>query len=475
MASVFRQFGFLKRLTDRKMNQNGKMAAVVLAGWLGVSVLADDWPQWLGEHRDGVWRETGIVEKFPEDGLPVVWRQPIGGGYSGPAVADGRVLVMDREAKAFAPETTAGNPNFVRAKIPGIERVICLEESTGKTLWQAQYESVYSTAYPYAIGPRCTPTVDGNRVYTLGAEGHLKCLAIEDGREIWSVDFRKTHQAKTPTWGFAAHPLVEGDRLFCMVGGEDSAVAAFDKNTGEELWRSGAAKDPGYCPPAIYSIGGKRQLIAWDSKNVRGLNPVSGEVFWSLPFPPTFGMSIGMPRLEGRRLFLMAFNRVSGMIEVAADSASAKLIWKGGTKSGVGGVLNTAWVEDGFIYACGHRGEYRCVELATGRRVWSSDLPAQNQAGQRASSWPNVFTVKHKPSGRFFLANDHGELILAELSPQGYREITRAQVIEPTHIVGGRRLVWSHPAFANRRLYLRNDREILCLSLAAGKPTSPRE
>ncbi len=454
------------------MNRSGplrKTAAGLLAGWLvAVPAWGDDWPQWLGERRDGVWREEGIVEEFPEAGLPAVWRQPLGGGYSGPAVAARRVLVMDREAEAFAPEKLSrGNPNFIRAELPGTERVVCLDAATGKKLWQVEYPSVYTTAYPYAIGPRCTPTVDGNRVYTLGAEGHLKCLALEDGRELWAINLRKTYRTKTPAWGFAAHLLVDGRRLICMVGGKDTAVVAFDKTTGEELWRSGTAEDPGYCPPVIYSIGGKHQLIVWDSQNLRGLDPLSGQTFWSVRFPPTYGMAIGMPRLHNRRLFLMAFNRLSGMIEVAPDGNAAKLIWEGRTKSGVAGVLNTAWVEDGFIYAAGHRGEYRCVELATGRRIWSDDSPTRNQAGQRAASWPNAFTIKHQPSGRFFLANDHGELILAQLSPKGYREISRTQIIEPTHLVGGRRLVWSHPAFANRRVYARNDREIVCLDLAA--------
>lgn len=431
-------------------------------------LLADDWPQWLGEQRDGVWRESGIVESFSDDGLPVVWRQKMGGGYSGPAIADGRLFVMDREAKAFDPkEAPEGNPNFVRVQLPGTERVRCFDEKTGAVLWEVSYDSVYSTAFPYAIGPRCTPTVDGERVYTLGAEGHLKCFSVASGKEVWGHDLRESHGAKVPHWGFAAHPLIDGDRLICMVGGTDSAVVAFDKLTGTELWRAGSAEDPGYCPPVIYSFGGKRQLVTWDSLSVNGIDPESGRVFWSVPFPPTYGMSIGMPRREGSRLFVMSFNRVSGMIEIGDDGLSAKLAWKGGTKTGVGGVLNTAWIEGGHIYASGNRGEYRCVELATGKRVWDNDLPTRNRKGKRGTSWPSTFTVKHEPSGRFFLANDHGELIIASLSPDGYEEISRTFLIEPTHLVGGRYLVWSHPAFANRRVYIRNDKEIVCFDLAA--------
>ena len=443
------------------------LALAAVGSSIGGQMLGDDWPQWLGENRDGVWRESGVVEAFPKEGLPVVWRQAIGSGYSGPAVSKGRLVVMDRKAEPFDPSLApGGNPNFIRVQIPGTERVLCLDARTGKSLWEFSYNVEYTTAFPYAIGPRCTPTIDGGRVYTLGAEGRLMCLSLDSGQVLWSIDLTESHQAKVSHWGFAAHPLVDGPRLICMVGGRNSAVVAFDKMTGAELWRSGDAEDPGYCPPVIYTLGGKRQLVTWDSKHVSGIAPETGEIYWQVPFPPTYGMSIGMPRQENNRLFLMSFNRVSGMIEVSADGNAASLVWRGDAKSGVAGVLNTAWVEEGHVYASGHRGEYRCVELETGNRVWSDDAPTRNLAGKRASSWPSTFTVKHAPSGRFFLANDHGELILAELSPRGYTEIDRTMLIKPTHLVGSRYLVWSHPAFANRRVYARNDEEIVCFDLA---------
>ena len=429
-------------------------------------VLADDWPQWLGASRDGVWREADVLTRFPEEGPPLLWRAEIGSGYSSPSVASDKVVIMDRLAEPYdRNQAPRGNPNFVRVEIPGLERVLCFEAATGKPLWVTEYESRYTTAFPYAIGPRCSPTIDGDRVYTLGAEGHLKCLAMKDGRELWGIDLRGSHGAKVNHWGFAAHPLVDEDRLICMVGGLDSAVVAFDKMTGRERWRAGAAEDPGYCPPVIYSISGRRQLVTWDSQRVSGIEPENGTVQWSVVFPPTYGMSIGMPRLVGNRLYLMAFNRVSGVIEIASDGLSASVVWRGDAKTGVAGVLNTAWVEDGYVYASGHRGEYRCVELATGRRIWATDQPTRNRMGKRGTSWPSSFTIKHEPSGLFFLANDHGELIVAELSPQGYQERSRTFLIEPTHLVGSRHLVWSHPAFAHQRVYLRNDQELVCYDL----------
>ena len=146
---------------------------------------------------------------------------------------------------------------------------------------------------------------------------------------------------------------------------------------------------------------------------------------------------------------------------MAEDGQSATLAWRGNTRRGVGGVHNTAFLSEGHLYACGNSGRYICARLADGKWVWSTYVPA---GGERPISWGNVFTVKQ--ADRYFLANDLGDLIIAHLSPKGYKEISRAHLIEPTHQVGRRRLVWSHPAFANRSVYLRNDKEIRCYSLA---------
>jgi outer membrane protein assembly factor BamB len=236
---------------------------------------------------------------------------------------------------------------------------------------------------------------------------------------------------------------------------------AFDKRTGKELWRALSATQPGYCPPIIHQVAGSRQLLIWHGNGVEGLNPVTGEVYWSVDVKPTYGMSIGHPVVDGNRIYMMSFNRVSACIEVARGGRSAELLWRGNTARGIGGVMNTAFLEDGHIYACGQNGRYICARLADGERLWTSFAPS---TGSRPASWANVFTVKHRD--RFFLVNDLGDVIIARLTPEGYDEVSRARLIDPTHRVAGRLLVWSHPAFANRCIYLRNDREIICYSLA---------
>ena len=433
------------------------------------TAIADDWPQWLGPRRDGVWRETGILDKFPDNGPRLRWKAEIGGGYSGPAVVGDRVFVMDRLADNVDPKKAKllhdgeppKNENFVRRHLPGKERVVCLRESDGKVLWTHAYDCPYTTVTRYAIGPRTTPTVANDLVYSLGAEGHLFCLKVSDGSVVWSRDFHRDYGVKNPEWGISAHPLVDGDKLICVVGGKNSTCVAFDRRTGKELWRSMDAGQPGYCPPMIYQIAGRRQLIIWHSDAVCGLDPETGKVIWSVPFKATFAMAIGAPQIEGNSLFMMCYNRQSARIQVAPDGRSASIAWLGDGRRGLDGVLNTAVIQNGMIYGCGYNGRYTCARLDTGERVWTSYKPS---TGRRPASWANVFTIRQ--GDRYFLANDLGDLIIARLSPKGYQEISRAHLIAPTHAIGGRTVVWSHPAFANRSIYLRNDKEIRCYSLA---------
>ena len=433
--------------------------------------LAEDWPQWLGPQRDGIWRESGIVETFPEGGPPLRWKTKIGGGYTGPAVADGRVFLMDRQSstslesgKLIQEGPPSKNRNLVRRLLPGKERILCLRESNGKELWSYSYDCPYTSAAVYAIGPRCTPTVDGDRVYTLGAEGRLLCLRVGDGSVVWSRDFQRDYGLQMPLWGIAAHPLIDEQRLICVVGGQDATCVAFDKHTGHELWRSMNATQPGYCAPVIHEFDGVRQVIIWHGDSVNGLNPENGEVYWSVPFKTHLAMSIGAPQSEGNSLFLMGFNRKSAMIEISESGTSAEIVWAGNPKRGINGVMNTAVLLDGHIYACGYNGRYICARLDTGEWLWSTYEPS---TGDRPASWANVFTIRHK--NRFFHANDFGDLIIAKMSPTGYEEVDRAHLIDPTHQVGRRTLVWSHPAFANRSVYLRNDKEIRCYSLSRSR------
>jgi len=423
------------------------------------SLLASDWPQWMGPQRDGVWRETGIVDRFPDDGLEVKWRTPVAYGYAGPAVAGGKVYVADYVKQSG---DITNNPGK-RDKLEGTERVLCLDAQTGKQVWKHEQRRTYYMSYPG--GPRCTPLVDGDRVYTLGAEGNLVCLNAEDGQVVWSKDYKQDYGAKTPIWGFSAHPLVDGDTLYCLVGGPGSIAVAFDKNTGRELWKAMDASEPGYCGPRMIEHAGTKQLLVWHPVSVNGVDPATGKVFWSVPLKPNYGMSIIAPRKLGDYLYASAFGNAA-MMKLASDKPGAEVLWKGAAKSALYSATAPPHLEDGVIYGADvQTGALIAARMTDGKRLWETMQPTTG--GERRGRYGTAYLVKHED--RYFVFSEQGDLMIAKLSPAGYEELDRFHVLEPTNKVFGRQLVWSHPAFAQKCMFARNDKELVCVSLAAGE------
>jgi outer membrane protein assembly factor BamB len=424
-------------------------------------LVADDWPQWLGPNHDSVWRETGIIEKFPSDGPPIRWRANIGAGYAGPSVAQGRVYVADRQ---LAPGVSNPSDPFQRGRIQGVERVLCLNEADGKIIWKYQYDCPYSVSYP--AGPRVAPQVSSDKVYTLGAEGNLYCLSSKDGAVIWSRDFKKDLGAQTPVWGFSGHPLIDGQKLICLAAGEGSTVIAYDKDTGKELWRALTAKEPGYSSPIIIEAGGKRQLILWHPEAANSLDPETGKLFWTEPFKARAGMTIATPRKSGEQLLFTSFYNGSLMMRLDSNKPEATTIWRTEKMSEkdtthLNAVMTTPFLEDGHIYGVCSYGQLRCLKADSGQRLWETLQPTTSGQPVR---WANAFIVKN--GDRFFLFNEKGDLIIAKFSPEGYKEVSRTHLLEPTNTAAGRDVLWSHPAFANRHMYARNDKEIICVDLA---------
>lgn len=431
------------------------LSGVGLLCGVAAAAQADDWPQWLGPQRASVWRETGLLEKFPAAGPTVKWRVPIAGGYAGPAVASGRVFVCDY----LTTSATAPDPNQ-RNRLQGKERVLCFSAADGRLLWKHEDDRAYEISFP--AGPRATPTVNGELVYTLGAEGDLLCLKVADGALVWAHNFARDYGAKTPMWGYSGHPLVDGQKLICLVGGPGSVAVAFDKLSGQEIWRALSAKEPGYAPPSLLEAGGKRQLIIWHGQAINGLDPETGKVYWTVPLEPNYCMSIATPRHLGPYLFAGGIPNKSAMLKLAADRPAAEVLWRGEKDKGIGPVSSTPFLEGDYLYGVDGRGELRCVRLQTGEQLWTTYAPTTGN--ERAHS-ACAFLVKQ--GERFFLASETGDLVIARLTPEKYEEISRAKIIEPTGSAFGRAVWWSHPAFAERCVFARNDKELVCVSLAS--------
>jgi len=414
-------------------------------------VLAEDWPEWRGKGRAGIWTESGILDKFPEKGLTPVWRTPLHGGFAGPAVATGRVFVTDFKRSSGK---------------KGMERALCLDEKSGKILWTREWDADYQ-GISYDTGPRATPTVDGDRVYIVGGSGTLLCLNARTGDVIWRKDYVKDYRMQMPTWGIASAPLVDGDRLIAIVGGQpDAKVIAFDKMTGKEIWRAlPSDSEQGYSQPVIVAARGTRQLIIWDPTAVVALDPATGKTYWQHPFRINLSLTLATPVFDGSRLLVSSFYNGSMLLDLAKEKAS--VIWKGKSNSeintdGLHAVVNTPVIDGDYIYGICSYGQFRCLNLKTGERIWETMEVTKEKA-----RWASGFIVRH--GDRYFINNDRGELIIAKLSAQGYQEISRTQLIKPTSNPGNRRELgavnWSHPAYANRHIVARNDEEIISVSL----------
>jgi len=441
-----------------------RLALVVCAVVSAIaSVGAEDWLQFRGADRLAVWHETGIIDGFPDAGLKFTWRVPIRSGFSGPAIADGRVFITDWEEDPGS------------RTMDGTERVLALDEETGEPLWEYSWGATYRALLAsYAGGPMATPTVDEDRVYVLGATGLLWCLDVVTGEVIWHRNFITEYDASLPPWGTPSAPLVDGDRLITVVGGEpDALVVAFDKHTGRELWRALEVVGGSSSHPIIYEAGGVRQLIIWHTAALVSLDPTTGDTYWEEPWEVGASMNVVTPVKVGNYLLVSQFYNGSLMMRLNTDRPEATLMWKGASRSempdqtdGLHAVITPPLIIDDYIYGVGSYGELRGLDAQTGERLWMSpDMTPQ-------ARWGGAFIVRH--GDRYFVNNDDGDLIIAEFTPEGYVEHDRTNLIEATTSAGwgprkkhDRMVNWAHPAYANRHIVHRNAEEIVRASLAA--------
>lgn len=407
----------------------------------------DDWPQWRGPQRDGVWREKGITTELP-DKLEPKWSAPIGSGYSGPTVADGKVYVMDR----------VDDPDE-------IERVRCFAWKTGEEVWTHSYPCSYA-GVSYTAGPRCAVQVFDGLAYSLGTMGHLFCFDAANGDVVWKKDLDELYTIDMPIWGIAAAPVVEGDLLIVPASGKDAYLVAFDRRTGEQRWA--AHPDRGnYSAPIVIDQAGKRVLVSWSGDRVLGVAPASGELLWEYPLKPrNMPLSVPSPIVQDDKLFLTAFYDGCALLRLDQQETKVTELWRKRGPSerrtrGLHSTISTPIALGEHVYGVDSYGELRCLALEDGSRVW------EDKTAVPRSRWATIHFVRHED--HVWMFNERGELILAELSPDGFRELDRAALITPTRGQLNRRggVCWSHPAFAYGHVFARNDNELLCADLRA--------
>jgi outer membrane protein assembly factor BamB len=423
--------------------------ACCLIAALAATTLADDWPQWRGPQRDGVWRETGLIDKFPADTIARRWTYEIASGYSGPTVADGRVYVTD----------------YVEQPTP-IERVHCVDWQSGKRLWMHEYPVDYSRI-SYKAGPRASVVVQDGKAYSLGAVGHLYCFDAASGDVVWQRDLDKEHSIRMPRWGIAATPVIEGGLIVTQIGGADGGcVVALDKDKGHIRWK--ALDDMAtYAAPVVIDQAGKRIIVFALADRVVGMHAPTGEPVWAYDMPGSqWPITVSTPVVHDGMVFVTTAHVGSALLRLDEDKPAVSEVWHrnardGGAEDTLHSLIPTPVIRDGHIYGTHGQGELRCLALMTGKRVWEDDSLVPR----------GRFATMHlvEQGDRVWVFNERGELIIAKLSPAGVQEISRAKLIDPTTAQSSQRggVTWSHPAFAYKHVFARNDRELVCADLAA--------
>lgn len=382
---------------------------------------SDDWPQWRGPQRDGVSREVGIRFDWPEDGPKILWERPTGDGYSCIAIARGRAFTMVQQG-----------PD---------EAVVCWNAETGAELWRYRYPARFTNRY--GNGPRSTPTLDGDVLYTVGATGWLHCLRFDPktsaGEVVWKKDLLEEFSAKNLEWGVSFSPLVLGELLIIQPGGtKGNSVAALDKRTGAIRWQS--LDDPQtFSSPMPATIGGQPQVLFFTEKGLVGVARDSGQFLWRFPWLMEDGCNIATPIVRDDRVFISTgYKKGAALVKIdkAADGWEAKSVYQNkkmcnqfGSSVRIGEHLY------GF-----HETTLQCLEWSTGKILWK----------QRDFERGTVVGI----DGHLIILGEHGLLATAEASPKAYREKARATFSQDK--------CWTMPVVANGRLYVRDQKRLVC-------------
>lgn len=413
--------------------------------WSALQVLhADDWPQFRGLNRDAVWNVPGIMQTFPAEGLPVSWRVQVGFGLASPVVAEGRVYLVDAEL------------NKPKAQ----ERVRCWDEKTGRPLWSHAYDVTYPDwAFDASqkAGPNSTPILRDGKVWSLGQMSDVFCLDAARGSVVWHRNLMKDYGTKEFS-GTTPSPLIEGELLILVIGGTDHAsVIALDKDTGKEAWHALDDKWT-FSSPIVITSGSQRQLIVWTPDSITSLNPATGKTWWrqELNVPGNLA-TVPTPVFKDDLLLFSGM-----MLQLDHAKPAAKVLWPV-KLTGTQRILSQSSIPiilgDHVFSGKQPGGKLVCLDSRTGKQVWETDKVTNKSQGS---------TIHLTPSGDSVLIfTDEGNLIRARLTPSGYDEISRVHVIDPQYTFAGRKVVWPPPAYVNQHIFVRNEMELICASLAA--------
>jgi outer membrane protein assembly factor BamB len=443
----------------------------------------EDWPRFLGPRGDNTSAETGLLERWPTNGPAVLWEKRIGSGYSAPSVSEGRLVLHHRIAEE--------------------EVVEAFDAAGGKPEWRYAYPSHFTDPFGYNNGPRCTPLLTSNYCYTFGAEGRLLCLELKSGRLAWQRDTAKDWTIPEPFFGVGSTPLLEGEKLIVMIGGQpNSAVVALNASTGKTLWESGGKKNwdgvstigwrgeapyrwtgeeklASYSSPVAATIHGKRHILCLTRQGLMSLNPTNGEINFSRWFESPVNESVNAmcPVVSGDLVLISAAYYHIGalLLRVKPDGKSFDEIWRspqsrddrdGMSSRQLAPVLEIHWntpvLHDGHLYAFSGRNEpdasFRCVEFLTGKLLWSRDGRWRPHTALQPAVYGRGSAIL--ADGKLIVLGEGGKLGLFALNSNQPEEICSWQVPQLHYPC------WAGPVLSQRRLYLRSEDRLVCLDFS---------
>jgi outer membrane protein assembly factor BamB len=412
----------------------GRLILFLIPFLTSASGKAGDWPQFLGPNRNGTSAGEELADSWPKEGPSVVWQKPIGQGFSGPAVAAGKLIVFHR--------------------LEDQEVLECLECKSGKVLWTYKYPTSYHDDFGFDEGPRATPAIADGRAYTYGAEGVLSCVSMENGANLWTVKAMNQFHAPKGFFGIACSPLVEGNHVLLNVGGQDGAgIVAFDKNTGKISWKA-TSEEASYSSPVTATVGGRRYAFLLTRSALVTLDPANGKIFSSFSFRPRIRSSVSAatPLIIGDLIFVSA-SYGTGAALLKFKEAGPEQLWA--QDEALSSHYATSVHHAGFLYGIHGRvdpgfapgASLRCVELSSGKVRW-----------EQKSFGAAVLTLV---KDQLLILTEKGELIGAPASAEGFSPKARAQILSSQ--------TRAHPALADGFFYARDKTKLICVDLRKQK------
>jgi len=390
-----------------------------------------EWSQFLGPNRNGISAETGLIDAFPAGGPKVLWKVKGGVGMGGLAFKGDRAILLVQK--------------------DGRQQVLALGATTGKTHWKTDIAPAYKN--DMGDGPRSTPTIDGNRLFVFTGEGELVALNVKNGSIAWRKSPLKEFGGKPAAYGMACSPLIAGELVVVTAGTKAGTLIAYNKTDGKLAWKAGTDRT-GYSTPTLLKVGGKAQIVAFTGNSALGIEPKTGKLLWRYPYKTAYDCNIATPIAVDGHVFLSSGENHGSVLlslEKSGDGFAPKVVWK---SHGPGSVLRSEWqtavLHDGHLYGLDNVGSagpvtnLACVNARTGKQLWLK---------RRFGKSNGIFA-----DGKLWYTTMKGELVIVKATPKRFEELSRSKPL-----LGSTRHA---PALYNGRLYLRDNKVVVCVSVS---------